>query len=217
MNNEFDAFVDDINRRSMEIPFGNSRFQEKLHCDDKLTPAREYRHIILQCKREINKLKHNQFKRQRKLIEIRQAEEKLSKWYMKLPAFKYKREALLIDIAEFEFDSADLQSLVRDSIESLKNLKTDLDNCREYTREEFEAEEELHFRKKFANEIEGFKGAALLLKAMDHDSKQLEKYKENPALLLEEAKSEKQPEGSGDIIAMAKYSAMLKLPPQING
>lgn len=174
----------DIQERAFDIPFGNSDFQENVHTQGSLTPGREYRHLLLQCNKYVKAIKHNEFQHRRKRLDIEEAKEKLSKLSPESDYHEYNR--ILIDLEEFEFEEGNLKHLLADALHSLNNVYSQLKSCHKYTREEFELEEEIHYRLKFKNDLEGKVGAAGHLHTLNAGANQLEDFKQNKHLLLPE-------------------------------
>jgi hypothetical protein len=145
---EIDSVLDEIELAYIDIPFGNSNFQDRMTIQAReLTPGRAYRHIGLRMLRRIRDIKHLKYQRQLQNIDIE--EKKAIIDTSKTSIFEVRRKQIEIEI--IMDGRAWEDKLLKDAIEELNFLYSEFKKYPRYTKEMFEAEEHDHFSIKFAN------------------------------------------------------------------
>ena len=140
---DLDKIRSEVIRKSKEIPFGNSEFQNKYFVEyANLTPARAYRSLLLKMMSRLNDLKEFDFKLDEIAIDIEEwTEEKDNEL---LSNFDRRRAAIKIKRSESQMEYN--RKLVTDALLEVEDLWEALSKYPEFTREQFENEEHAHFK-----------------------------------------------------------------------
>lgn len=161
---------EDLNKRFAPIPFGNSLFQnENFVVNAQYTPARAYRAIGLALSARIRALKEAYFSHQRALVGIAELEEQLTDSMLG----KYDRIRKELDLQEKQSNVSYLEKLVKDAAFEVETFSSMLKKFPEYTREQFEAEERLHFEQRLKLQAAGIQGAHDSLFCMGYNTKEV--------------------------------------------
>lgn len=145
-SDEFNEILDkwgrDWESRYLDIPFGNSFYQELTFVlGAQVTPARAYRQLGLRLSEALQALKVNKIALKRTDVEI-----KILQKSLKQTEDTLERELILLDIEEKESNRVFQNKLIKDSLAQVIMLKQIEKSFTKYSREEFEKEEEAHFR-----------------------------------------------------------------------
>lgn len=147
---------EDLNSRFAEIPFGNSRFQnENFVINAQYTPARAYRAIGLALSARLRGLKEALFNFKREQIGIEELKFELSGEIQN--QFDHSRKEL--DLQEKQSNISYLEKLVKDSAYEVEILSAALKKFPQYTREQFESEEPMHYARHLQLQAAGVQGA----------------------------------------------------------
>lgn len=138
----------DIEEKIRQVPFGNSVFQIQHFVADQHTPERLYRSVLLQYTEKMKTLKLCSFRRRRFEIDIEEAEEKLKS------TTGYDAKRLKIDIEEKQFGLEQELKLIEDCMIELKVYEDIINGLPEFTREEFEKNEPLYWKKRLLHDAE---------------------------------------------------------------
>lgn len=137
---KFNTAIQDVEKRALSIPFGNSKYQIDSIVADAQTPERAYRSLLLNFGKRFNDLKSGSINRRKQENKVKQLRKQAD-----TEPDELKREALLLDIEEivtnFEYEN----KLANDCIEELKYMQSMIEKMPEYSREDFEAAEIKHF------------------------------------------------------------------------
>lgn len=160
-----DDVLNELESRFFDIPFENSAMQDRAFVvAAQHTPARAYRSIGLRMSAKIRAIQELEFARKKDEIDIAELEAKITN--KKISKFDRQRAALEIEKIISGRSYAD--KLLNDAIQSLNVLYAELKKYPHYTREQFEAEERLHFETRLISQVaNGGNGALESLQAMD--------------------------------------------------
>ncbi len=126
------------------VPFGNSVFQITNFTDGQESPARRYRHCLLQLHGKERTLKECEFRRRKINIDIAELKEKISK--KSEGTFKRQRLELKLEKKEFGLD-AEIK-LIEDCVVEVATYRALLKDLPKFTREEFEENEYVYWEKR---------------------------------------------------------------------
>ncbi len=124
------------------VPFGNSVFQILNFTDGKESPARRYRHCLLQLHQKINTLKECEFRRKRSEIDIEELKCNIKN------ALSFNKRRLEVDLEEKEYGLKTEIKLIEDCMVEVNTYKTILKKLPTFTRSEFEGEEQIYWEKR---------------------------------------------------------------------
>jgi hypothetical protein len=161
------SILSEINEAYLEIPFGNTQFQNEMFViSHNITPARMYRSIGLEIQVRIDSLRRAQTDERKRLIEI----EKLKRKINAPETDEFDKQLYEIDL-EIALDPHAINSAAKrfnDALEELNYFYSVFKKFPKYTREQFEAEERLHFEQRLQRQALGLSGAQeSLLNMMD--------------------------------------------------
>lgn len=137
---EFMPLLKEVYQRSLDIPFGNSKWQIDSIISESKTPERAYRALLLNFQTKLNDLKKAEIKRKKDIIKV-----KLLKQDKIEEDNTLKRDLIDLEIEEIESSYEYTNKLALDCVEELNYMWSYLDKMKKYTREEFEAGEIRHF------------------------------------------------------------------------
>ena len=138
--------IAEINERFYDIPFGNSEFQnENFIINAEQTPGRAYRHIGLRIYSKLTAINELKYGRKKSEVDLQELKEKVKD----RDTTKFDKMRAEIEIEEKLSMVGYTDKLLNDAIAELNYLYGRLREFPEYTREEFEAEERIHFESKF--------------------------------------------------------------------
>ena len=145
----------EVIRKSNEIPFGNSQFQNEYFVEyASQTPARAYRSLLLKLNARLNDITDFEFKLEELAIDI--AEWEYNTTNEDLSIFDQQRAAIKVKRAKSDMDYN--RKLAADAIIEIEQLWGALSKYPEFTRDEFEAQELHHFEKKLTRQLEAHPG-----------------------------------------------------------
>lgn len=122
-----------LREKMRNVPFGNSIFQNQNFTAGSEGQARRYRHCLLQINAKLNALKECELRRKRIEIDIDELKD--------ITGTKYELARRDIDLEEKMFQLDNEIKYIEDAIIELKTYEYELSLMKEYTREEFEKEE----------------------------------------------------------------------------
>jgi hypothetical protein len=160
---EIEKIIESFESAFFDIPFDNSAFQN-VHfvVQQQMTPGRAYRAIGLRMSAKIRALQEAYFDRQSEEIDIAELGAKRDD-----PATsKFDRMRAELEIQRKLSHHSYADKLINDAIIELKTLEQELRKIPAYTREQFEAEERLHFQTRLSHQLQGLSGPAEAMIAM---------------------------------------------------
>ena len=162
---EYSNIIDEINQASLEIPFGNSKYQNiNFVLNAELTTGRKLRHCLLKLKDRIAALRECYYNVQLENIDIEEMTEQLE------TAEGYDKRRLTIKLEQKQANRIQLEKMVIDCQTEIKDLYNAYKQLPKITREDFEKEEEHHFELKFARDIkltQQFGGLKSIMSSVD--------------------------------------------------
>ncbi|MCM8767945.1 MAG: hypothetical protein NC921_04085 [Candidatus Omnitrophica bacterium] len=127
-----------------EIPFGNSDFQNKYFViNSQITKGRAFRALCLRLRDRINALLEAYYNLKKEDIDLEELQEKLEK-----ETNPYEKRRIELDIAYKKLKRIDIKKLVDDALHEVNFLLSLYKQFPKITREQFELEEEEHFKKR---------------------------------------------------------------------
>lgn len=148
----------EMENKFYDIPFSNSKFQiDHFVIADQTTPARAYRMIGVNIIDKLQTLKETITKLKLAQVDLDEMKYKLAK--ESKDSFKARR--LKIKIENKIFSNRWTQKMISDCVAEIQAYKDALDYFPEYTRENFEAEERIHFEMQMNKQIEANGDGAL--------------------------------------------------------
>lgn len=156
-----------------DIPFENSDFQnQNFVVAAQLTPARAFRAIGLRMFAKIRAVKEALYGVQLQDIDIEENEYKAS-----LPeTSSFDKRRLAIENAKMREGRKWSEKLLNDALRELDCLYQEFKKYPKYTREQFEAEEFLHFQNRLTRQVEGIDGARDSLANMLDDRQIMDRF-----------------------------------------
>ena len=145
-----------------------------------LTPERAYRAIGLRLQNRLRALQEAKFGALREQIDIEELKEKIED----TNTSKFDRRRAQIDIDQKISNQAFTSKLINDAITECNVLYSYFKQLPKFTREEFEAGEELYFTKRLTRAIDNVQGASESLVNMQTDLPALMQYLEDEELKL---------------------------------
>lgn len=172
------AVMHELHGRWAGIPFENSDFQDLTFvAGSQHTPERAYRAICLRLFSKLQALRETYFRLKREEVRIRQLEQTLSG-----EMDPFARELAELDLAELQLQRQDTAKLAADALHTVAHLKVLMDRFPAYSREEFEAGEETHFRISLERQAAGLVGPAESLLNLEQDATLLLQAVQDPTL-----------------------------------
>ena len=169
---EAESILDEIDKAFFDIPFGNSAYQtETFVLAAAITPERAFRAIGLEMSDKIRSLREAKFKQKEFEIDRDEAAAKLESG--ELSEFDQRREQLKMERAEAELPFT--KKLINDALVELNLLYKHFKALPKFTREQFEAGEQMHYIERLARQHH-LSGNQLSLYNIEHDLDALLKY-----------------------------------------
>lgn len=163
--------IDDVYRRMWEIPLGNSAFQNKnFVMGSQYTPCRSYRGALLRLSDRIRALNEARFSLETEKIDLEELDYKIN--HSKTDQFERRR--LEVEKRKKLSQVKYTEKLIYDALYEVTTLYNEIKEYPEYTREEFEAEERIHFEIRLQRQIEGKAGAVDSLLNMTQDRQRID-------------------------------------------
>lgn len=185
-NNEINLVLQDIEKRSEPIPFGNSAFQNINFIKNiKMSDTRAYRDMLLRVNDRIRACKEAIYSIRKEDIDILELQEKISNEQ----TTKFDKMRAEIDLEQKLENRRYTEKLFKDAEEEIKTLYHYISQMKEYSREEFEAGEQEYFELSLTKQALGLTGANESLLAMNYD---FSKLKDGKALKFIEKKIQEQ-------------------------
>jgi len=148
--------IEEILQSYQEIPLGNSDYQDRVFVlGSQITPARQFRALALRLRDRVNALREAYYNLQREDIDLAEMGEKLSGDELG----KYERARMLVDREQKLSQRRDTQKMVDDALHEVNTLIALWREVPHPTREQFEAEEPIHFQKSLQRQALGITGA----------------------------------------------------------
>jgi hypothetical protein len=165
------SVIEELEKAYFDIPFENSDFQNRnFVVAAQLTPERAYRAIGLRMSAKIRALKEAMYGRELEDIDIEEMREQLQSEEVD----KYEKRRIEVKIAQ-KLDTRNYtDKLINDALRECNVLYSEFKKHPNYTREEFEAGEEVHFTEHLLRQVNGCVGARESLANMQHDYKSIE-------------------------------------------
>ena len=137
---KFNDAIQNVEKRALQIPFGNSKYQIDSIVAESQTPERAYRALLLNFEKRFNDLKSGSINRRKQEVKIKQLKRDSD-----IEQDEFKKELMLLEIEEiatvFEYEN----KLAADCIEELRYMQSMIEKMPEYSRADFEAAEKGHF------------------------------------------------------------------------
>jgi hypothetical protein len=160
----------EIEEAFFDIPFENSAFQNKAFVvAAQITPARAYRTIGLRLLSKIQTLKENRYRQELKQVDIDEKEEKLRSGDLD----QFARRRLEIELRQLKEGGMYETKLLNDLLVDLNQMYAEFKKLPKYTREQFEAEEMIHFQQRLQRQLTAGGGAQESIINMTEDMYQL--------------------------------------------
>lgn len=180
---KYTNIIEEIENASIEIPFGNSEFQNiNTVLAGELTQARAYRHCLLRLNDRLTALREYYYNSQLDDIDIEELEYKLTK-----EENEFEKRRLKINIEHKKINREKSKKFVFDCKKEIETLYNAFKKLPKFTRLEFEAQEREHFELKHTqNLVNGMKfgGSAGVAKALSNmginADRKIEEFKQNP-------------------------------------
>lgn len=161
--------IEDVERLSENIPFGNSRFQnEELVVKRNLTQGRQLRDGLLSLNSRIQALREAYYARKLEDLNIREKKIEIKKIEVEKRRTDNELEKELLEI---QIDKLDIEiekilsnrnhcnKIIKDAMVEMQDLYLSIKSLPEYTREEFENEEKEHITLLYKKELLGISEA----------------------------------------------------------
>jgi len=133
--------IKEINKASLEIPFGNSEFQNlNFVLNAEITPARQLRHCLLRLNDRITALRDSYYSLELEDIDLEEMQEKLE-----IETNKFEKRRLIVKIEQKKINRISTDKLIKDCLSEIETLYNAFTKLPKYTREQFELEEKQHF------------------------------------------------------------------------
>lgn len=144
------SILEGLEKAFFDIPFENSDFQTQAFVIAAAqTPARAYRVIGLQIFSKVQALKQYQYDIALAQIDLEEKEAKLQS----ADVSEYDKRRLQLEIMKAKDGRAWSDKLANDALRSLNVLYAELQKYPAYTREQFEAEEAMHYDAKLNRQL----------------------------------------------------------------
>lgn len=163
-----------------DIPFDNSKFQTEMFViAASITPERAYRAIGLQMFGKLASLQEAMYQKELEAIKVDEL-----RYQIDDPATnQFDRRRAELELGKLQQGEIFQDKLHHDLMVELNILYENLKKFPEYTGEQFEAAERVHFEQRLLREATGMTGATLSLINMREDKTELDKYQEQIAKL----------------------------------
>lgn len=167
--NDVQDVLCELEKAFFDIPFDNSSYQNRVFVlAAQQTPGRAYRAIGLRMFAKIRAVQEFMIKRERNRIDIEEKE-----WLIAQESTtSFDRRRLELDILALRNAEGWENKLLHDALQELDCLYAEFKALPRYTREAFEAEEQIHFEKKLTRALK-VSGAAEALANMHLDAPKL--------------------------------------------
>lgn len=163
---QVEPVLTELEEAFFDIPFENSDFQNRnFVVAGQLTPARAYRAIGLRMFNKIRAVKEALSGAQLQDIDIEENEYKAAQ----PETSSFDKRRLAIENAKLRESRKWTEKLLNDALRELDCLYQDFKKYPKYTREQFEAEEQIHFHQRLTRQIEGIEGSRESLSNMLED------------------------------------------------
>jgi hypothetical protein len=170
-----ETVIQELENAFYDIPFENSKFQtEAFVIAAQITPERAYRSIGLRMMSKLRALNEAKFAKMKQEVDIDEIDHKLKD--PNLDTFERRRQ----EIKKQEILSGNYWSdkLINDAIQELNILYGHFKKLPQFTREQFEQAEQLHFEQRLTRQVQGVQGAHESLVNMNADLIALQHYEE---------------------------------------
>jgi hypothetical protein len=167
-----DQILTELENRFFDIPFENSQFQDKAFLiTAQHTPARAYRAIGLRMFSKIQAIKELKYGRQLEEVELEELQETID-----TSTNKFEIRKAQIEKEKKLSMRGYTNKLLNDAIAELNFLYSELQKFPAYTREQFEAEEAIHFDRRLNQQLQaqGAKESLLFMHNTDTFDKMCE-------------------------------------------
>lgn len=139
-----------IKKLKEKVPFGNSDFQIKTFISNDITPERCFRNVVLQLNQKIIALHEAKFRRERYLIDIDEAQDKLKK--DNIDEYEKRRSEVLI--AEKLFYLSNEEKLIDDCIRECNVYYSIIEKLPDIkNRDNFEASEQSYWTQRLQRDV----------------------------------------------------------------
>ena len=133
--------IKELEKEMLNVPFGNSAFQNQNFGVQHNSDARKYRHCLLQIDQKLRALKTCEFRRRRLEIDLEEIKYKLNTEDLST----FDRRRLEIDFEEKEYGLNTEIKLIEDALIELHTYDVMLSKLPKITREEFENSEQKYW------------------------------------------------------------------------
>lgn len=165
-NQEINLVLQDVQKRSEPIPFGNSAFQNINFIKNiKMSDTRAYRDMLLRVNDRIRACKEAIYSIRKEDIDILELKEKIDN----PETSKFDKMRAEIDLEQKLENRAYTEKLFKDAEEEIKTLYCEIRKMPDFTREQFEAGEREYFELSLTKQALGLTGANESLLSMDYD------------------------------------------------
>lgn len=173
--------IAELEKAFFDIPFENSDFQNRAFLiAAQFTPARAYRSIGLQMFSKLRAVKDASFSIQLQEIDLEEMQSKIDN--PKTDSFEKRR--LIIRLQQAQDGQEWSRKLLNDALHELNVMYAEFKRFPSYTREEFEAEERLHFSIRLQQQMQlNGNGAAESMSNMTLNQAQLDRMLSEPEFL----------------------------------
>lgn len=163
---EINLVLQDVQKRSEPIPFGNSAFQNINFIKNiKMSDTRAYRDMLLRVNDRIRACKEAIYSIRKEDIDILELREKIANE----ETSKFDKMRAEIDLEQKLENRAYTEKLFKDAEEEIKTLYCEIRKMPEFSREQFEAGEREYFELSLTKQALGLTGANESLLSMDYD------------------------------------------------
>lgn len=177
--------LEDIEDAFFDIPFGNSKFQmEAFIIAANITPARAYRSIGMQMHVLLTHFKDLQYQKKLQNIKIEELQHKVNDESLNI----FERKRAQIELEKITEENKWATKLLNDSLVELNFYYEHFKAMPQYTREQFEAEEEMYYEQSLRRQCLGITGAKEAIMNMIDDKQTIKNFTNAFALLPENEK-----------------------------
>lgn len=172
--------LDQLEKSFWDIPFDNSKFQTEMFViAASITPERAYRAIGLQMFGKLTSLQEAMYQKELNAIKIDELQFQIND----PTTNQFDRRRSELELSKLQQGEIFQDKLHHDLMVELNILYENLKKFPEYTGEQFEAAERVHFEQRLLREATGMTGATLSLINMREDKTELDKYQKQIAAL----------------------------------
>ena len=183
--NDVPNALQEIENAFFDIPFGNTDFQcENFIIAASITPARAYRTIGLQLHAILNSLNQLKYSEKTKQIEILELKEKIADTNTN----KFERMKAEVKLEELQSNDKWAKKLVSDQIHQANLFYKHFKSFPNYTRLQFEKEEQLYFEQSQRRQLLGISGAKESIMNMIDDKKTMDQFQQAWVALSDDEK-----------------------------